>query len=662
MARKKFATREATEYSHVDEVPTDAAAGLAGKLPPGLLLLIIIWSFLPVLQNGFVGWDERTLANNPNYRGLGLSELRWMFGEFHLGQYQPLAWITFGLDYLLWWVDPFGYHLTSVLLHAACAIVFYLVTIRLLAFGQLGGVVPRKLPLRAVAGLAALVFAVHPLRVESVAWASARSDILSGLFFLWSVLCYLRAAALSEINRTWLWWMAASVAAYALSLLSSLTGLLLPVILLLIEFYPLGRLGGPATWFRPEFRQLWLQKAPYFLLAIAALGIVLVTGHQSDTVEVAHRYGVAARVAHAVAAPGFCLWKTVVPLDLSPLYELRDWTLALAGLAAVVISVSAFLMRRQWPALWVTWICYLALLLTALVTDNVSPQLLTDRHSYLPALPWALLIGVAAVLRLHPSMNDRTPQWPVFLGTGLTVLILIGLGVLTRAQTRVWRDSEILLKHAAAVGGSSQAYNNLAALLESQGKYEEAIASYRQAAQLNPQRWDAHEKAALLLYKDGKIREAVEHFRSVVQINPAATEARSNLASVLLSEGEISEAVQHFRKVLELAPGNNETRLKLGLILAVQGRLGEAIDLLEQVVNAEPDNARARVKLGQILTAQGSLDKAIDYFRQAVRLQPQDAEVHESLGRALLEHGKRDEAAKHLREAVRILKSTPATQ
>ena len=118
MARKKFAIRGSNRIlGHVGEGPTDTVARLAGKLPPALFLLIVIGSFLPVLQNGFVGWDERTLALNahPNYRGLALAELRWMFGNFHFGQYQPLAWIMFGLDYLLWWMDPFGYHLTSLL-------------------------------------------------------------------------------------------------------------------------------------------------------------------------------------------------------------------------------------------------------------------------------------------------------------------------------------------------------------------------------------------------------------------------------------------------------------------------------------------------------------------------------------------------------------------
>lgn len=662
MAGKKFTIPEVIEYRHVGEGHAATVAGLAGKLPPALLLLIIIGSFLPVLQNGFVSWDERTLVNNPNYRGLALGELRWMFGNIHFGQYQPLAWIMLGLDYLLWWMDPFGYHLTSLLLHAACAIVFYFVTLRLLSLGQLSGTVPRQLSLKATAGFAALVFAVHPLRVESVAWASARGDILSSLFLLWSVLCYLRAAALSEINRTWLWWMAASVAVYILSLLSSVTGAILPFIVLVINVYPLRRLDGPATWFRFEFRHMWLQIAPYFLLAIAGVGIALVAGHQSGEVEITQHHAFVTRVAHAVAAPAFYLWKTAVPLGLSPLYELRGWFLALHGLAALASSVFLFLMRKQWPALWVTWMCYLALLLIALVNKNDNSQLLADRHSYIPALPWALLIGVIVVLRIHLYMNDRTPRWLVFFGTGVTVLVVTGLGVLTWAQTRVWRDSEILWNHAAAVGKSSEAHNNLAALLETRGRYEEAIASYRQAVEIDPQRWNAHQKAARLLYTDGRYREAVEHYRSAVQINPGATEARSDLAWLLVTQGEITEAVQHFRKVLELAPGNNEARLKLGLSLIYQGRLGEAIAHLQQVADAEPGNARARVKLGQVLGAQGNLDKAIDYFRQAVRLQPEDAETHESLGRALAKQGKKDEAFRHLSEALRILKSSPASR
>jgi tetratricopeptide (TPR) repeat protein len=662
MVPNKLTIRESKKYSQVHDVPTDPAAGLVGKLTAALLLLIIIWSFLPVLQNGFIDWDERTLVNNPDYRGLGLAELRWMFGDFHFGQYQPLAWITFALDYLLWWMDPFGYHLTSLLLHAACAIVFYFVTLRLLALGQLGLAVLPHMSLRATAGLAALVFAIHPLRVEPVAWAFGRGEIVSALFFLWSILFYLRAAALTEHNRRWLCCMAASIAAFGLSLLARAGAIALPLVLLILDVYPLRRLGSPLLWFRREFRRLWLEKTPYFVFATAAVVIMFVARNEIDEANATSDYSVATRIIHMLVAPAFYLWKTILPLGLSPLYELRALFLMVGGLVVVAITVGLFLERRRWPALVATWTCHLALVLPSISSDLSGQQLIADRYTYLSGFPWAVLIGTATVLHWSRWLSGRETRWTVLLGSGLPVLILISLGTLTWTQTHIWRDSETLWRNAAVNGGSSEAHNRLAALLESQGKYDEAIASYRRVVGIDPQRWDAHEKAALLLQKQGKISEAVEHFRSAVQINPAATEARNNLAAGLVNQGETTEAVEHFRKVLELAPERNETRLKLGTILAVQGRIVEAIDLFQQAVRAEPADAKGFVKLGQALAAQGNLDEAIISFREALRIQPEDAEVHENLGRALVEQGKREEAARHLREALRILKSSPVSR
>src|SRR6059058_1354082 len=216
------------------------APGWVLWLVPVLIALVTVAAFLPALQNQFVSWDDaENFLDNPHYRGLGWSQLHWMWTT-HLGHYIPLTWMTLGLDYLLWGMNPVGYHLTSLLLHAANAVVFFFVVRRLLA---------RALPspsehgyaLAVSSGVAALVFAIHPLRVESVAWATERRDVLSGLFYLLTILMYLRAREREERGRGWYW---LSVAAFVGALLSKSMVVNLPVVLLILDVYPLRRLGG----------------------------------------------------------------------------------------------------------------------------------------------------------------------------------------------------------------------------------------------------------------------------------------------------------------------------------------------------------------------------------------------------------------------------------
>jgi tetratricopeptide (TPR) repeat protein len=626
------------------------------------IALITVWTFVPALQNGFVDWDEKTLINNSAYRGLGWSELRWMFVGFQFGRYEPVTWLTFGLDHVVWWTDPFGYHWTNLLLHAANATAVYLLALGLFSFGPSRDSQSSNQIQRLAAGLSALVFAVHPLRVEPVAWASARSEILACLFFLCSVLFYLQAVRTSQANRRGAPWMIRSVVAYGLSLLSGMSGIALPGVLLILDVYPLGRFAALENWLDPEARRLYKEKTPYLLIALVAVGIAIIGSNEKSFVGETFGQSAVPELASAVAAPVFQFWKAFVPLGLSPAYELRGWVLALSVCVSLSVSIWLYLIRERCPALLASWVCYLILLWLVPNHGSFGVEILSDRRTYLSAVPWAVLIGAAAMRCWRVYLKSGFGRRLLFAGAGASAMILLGLGVLTSAQTRVWRDAETLWQNAAAGSGASEAHYNLATLFEAKGKYDEAIASYRQVTKIDPQRWDAHEKAALLLQKQDKIREAVEHFRSAVKINPGATDARSNLAAGLVSRGEVIEAVQQFRKVLELAPARNDIRVKLGTILAVQGRLGEAAVLLQQALENDPQDAKTLLKLGQVLAAQGDLDRAIHFLREAVRIQTEDAEAQESLGRALLENGRKAEGAEHLQEAVRIMKSSPVSR
>src|SRR5881409_2857432 len=292
------------------------------ELQHAVIPLVIAFStfaaFLPALQNQFMTWDDAAnFLDNPHYRGLTWTHLRWMWTT-HLGHYIPLTWITLGLDYLLWGMNPVGYHLTSLLLHAANAVVFFFVVRRILTLALLGAS-ERGLALAVSAGFAALVFAIHPLRVESVAWATERRDVLSGLLYLLTILMYLRAYEFGARGRGWYW---GAVAVFVLALLSKSMVVYLPVVLLILDVYPLRRLGGALGWWREPARRVYVEKIPFVLLAAAASAIAVMAQVSIHAAASLAQLSVPGRLAVSAYGLSFYLEKMVDPLNLSPLYEL----------------------------------------------------------------------------------------------------------------------------------------------------------------------------------------------------------------------------------------------------------------------------------------------------------------------------------------------------
>ena len=270
----KSTRRKARLQSQPARVPIrgvveSSADSLIRFLLPLSIVVLTFVAFLPSLQNGFVNWDdEAVLLDNPNYRGLGWEQLRWMFTTFHMSVYRPIAWITMGIDYLIWGMEPFGYHLTSLFFHCSNAVLFYFVALRLLRLAM-STTDELKLPLRVAAGFAALFFALHPLRVEPVAWESGEDNLVAGFFFMLTLLCYLRAAAITETGlHRWVW-MGGAWILYALSILSKALTVPLPLALLVLDVYPLKRLKtDPRTWFQREARHILWEKIPFLLFAV----------------------------------------------------------------------------------------------------------------------------------------------------------------------------------------------------------------------------------------------------------------------------------------------------------------------------------------------------------------------------------------------------------
>src|SRR5437870_10292749 len=390
----------------------------------------VLLAFLPTLHNGFVLWDDDlNLLDNPAYRGLSLAHLRWMFTTTLAGPYQPLSWLTLGLDYVVWGMNPKGYHSTSLVLHAAGTVALYVLLVAMLERERERG---SDLGVAAAAVVGALFWGIHPLRVESVAWATERRDVLSGPFFVLTVLAYVRMAEAQRLGRPWRRWFVASLVCYLLSLLAKASGMMLPIVLLVLDTYPLRRFG------RESRGRAALEKLPYAALAGAAALIAFRGQAALSGMRPVAGYGVLDRIAQA--AYGLCSypWASVAPVGLSALYllplrlDLPAPRYIVSMVAVVGVTLALIRLRQRWPWALAACACYVVLIAPVLGFVQTGPQLVADRFSYLPSLPASALVaaGVHRLLAAGARRRVALPAAAAALGV---------LGVLTARQTATWR-------------------------------------------------------------------------------------------------------------------------------------------------------------------------------------------------------------------------------
>jgi len=499
----------------------DDEVGVLGAIAPALVGLATLLVFLPALGNQFVNWDDEVnLVANPQYRGLGWDQIRWMFGNTLGGHYIPLTWLSFGLDYVLWGMRPAGYHATSVLLHAANAVLFYFIALRLLRAALQAA--PRSLTLGAAG--AALLFSLHPLRVESVAWATERRDVLMGFFALLCVLSYLRAVdgvAEGAPRRAWYW---TAVGLFGLALLSKSVAVGLPAVLLLLDVYPLRR---------P--RELWrlvLEKIPFALLAGAVATVTLTVGAGHRLMTSLETLGIAQRLAISAYSLAFYLWKTVAPWPLSPLYTLFNpvvpWsaTYLLPAAFVTAVTIAAIAGLRRWPAGLIAWASYVVLLAPVVGIVHNGAQIAADRYTYLACAPWAILGGAGLAWSRQSARGGRLSPAVGTAVMGAAALVIVAFAGLSVRQVGVWRDSVMLWTHAASVEPASDIpVFYLGWALADAGRFDEAKAHFERALRRTPDslpglkaQLDLH--LGIVEQRAGRPASAERYFRDTLAQDP----------------------------------------------------------------------------------------------------------------------------------------------
>lgn len=592
-----------------------------------MVAAVTLLVFAPSLENDFVGWDDPVLfTQNEQYRGLGPAQLAWMFSTTLMGHYVPVTWLTHGLDYVLWQMRPAGYHLTNVLLHVATTALFYLAVLRLL---------PRTMPVsRETAPLAAaasaLFFALHPLRVESVAWITERRGVLSGFLFMLTLFLYVlavdgqpratdRGSPPEDAGRRRTRLLhAAACLSYGLAIFSKSIVMTLPAILVLLDVYPFRRLNGDwRAWARPPAWLVWREKIPYAALGGLAAIVAVWAQATGAAFTSPESLGVTTRPVVVAHSLWFYLVKTLMPFGLSPLYEpparidpLAPQFLVPAIAAGGVVTV-LLAVRRRWPAGLAVLLGYAILLAPVSGLVHAGNQLTHDRYSYLAGLPISLLAGAGVGLLLGDGCRAR-------LRPGLRAAMLasvagwlLALGATSALHVQTWKNDESLWRQAVdSRPDCSICEVNLGAALLRDGLARPAIARFERALALRPDRVNAHLNLGLALADVGELGRAVEELRWVLAHHPDHLEALGPLGSVLARQGRHAEGLALLRVAERHQPHDPRVLSSLGLVLLDAGHAAEAIAVLERAVQADPRSAASLAGLAAAHRAAGDEARA----------------------------------------------------
>lgn len=512
-----------------------------------LLAAAVLLAFSPALRNRFTGYDDPDyVTNNPHVlSGLSAANVAWAFTHAYASNWHPLTWISHALDCSLFGVNPAGHHLTSLLLHTGNTILLFV------WLAGLGGANARG-SWNIRSAFVALGFGIHPLHVESVAWIAERKDVLSTFFALLALVAYS-----AYVRRPGLARYGALAALFAASLASKATWVTLPVLLLLIDWWPLGRKG----W-------CWRDKIPLAMLSLLASAVAVWAQNAGASVTNLNRLPLTLRLANAALSYLRYLVKTVWPVNLAVFYPYPDaipaWQVTLCLLALAAITAAALRMRSSHPWIAVGWGWYLLTLLPVIGIVQVGMQSMADRYMYVPLV--GLLLAVA---------------WEAGDTAAIRAggILLLGVwAVLTWRQCFVWRDGLTLFEHAVSVTQDNfVAHDNLGVELDQRGRPEEALAQYREALRIRPGDRNASE--------------------NVAQANFAA-------GARLIEQSKFSEAVDRFREGLRLRPGNALAHSYLGIAQASLGRYNEALESFATALRLDPRQElaqRARARLLPLL-------------------------------------------------------------
>jgi tetratricopeptide (TPR) repeat protein len=649
MSSKQSKRKEARRQAQ-SQAPTLWRTSLSTMvIPAAVIVVAVMLAYLPALQGDFIWDDPKYVSENPILRDPdGLSRIWTELGA--TVQYYPLVFTAFWLEYRIWGLDTFGYHLINVLLHAASSILLWRVLRRLSVPG---------------AWLAATIFALHPLQVESVAWISERKNVLAGFFYLAAALSYLHFEPrdfhpVLERRRWKLYLLALGF--FLAALFSKTVSCSLPAAILLLVWWKRGRISLPRL-------------APLIPMFIVGGALASVTAWmEKNNVRTAGAdwdFSWLERCLIAGRALWFYIGKLLLPINLTFNYphwqiDTAVWWQYLFPLTAVALVVVLWVMRKRiGRAPLIAALFYGGTILPALGFTNTYPMrysFVADHFQYVacigPITLAAALLTAKLVLRQRDSAGrHRTGDGPALPGSflGVAAVVVVMLVVLSSSQARIYENRQTLWKDTLKKNPASfLGHNNLGTIYETQRRKDLAFRHFRDAIRIKPDFHEAQSNLGRIYLEKGMFTEAVVHCTEAVRLKPDSFEAHYNLANALAQEGDFPSAVEHYERATTLRPQNAMVHNNLANVLAQMGRYPDAVLHYREAIALQSDYVLAHRNLGLALAAQGDIQGAISSYRLTLQLQPEDAMTHYNLGELLDKQGDREGAEREYRTTLRI--------
>jgi len=600
-----------------------------------ILVLAVILAYQPVWYAGFIWDDAEGLTANPCIVGpLGFKEI-WTTSAADIC---PLTRSTFWLEHALWGLAPLPYHLVNVLLHGACAVLLWRVLLSLKVPG---------------AWVGAALWDLHPVQVESVAWITEMKNTQSGLFFLLSILFFVRWLRASDLNgRTGGGWnYALTLVFVALAMASKSSTVILPVVLCLCAWWVEGR------W---RWRNI-AKVVPIFFMSIVACALSIWTQgvHLAAITDPQWVRTWLERLAGAGDAVWFYLGKLIWPHPLITVYprwkiDISQWISYLPLLVVIVVIFILWLKRKSWSRPWFFIFAYfLAALLPVLgLVDNpiFRYSLVFDHFQFLASMGPLALAGAGMVTLANFVIPQKS-----WLQSSLCAGLLLTLGLLSWQRAWAYENEETLWTDTLAKNPNCwMGHNNLGMVLLQKGQVDEAMVHCQKALEINPNYAEAHNNLGGVLFQKGRVNEAIVQYQKALEINVDYADAHSNLGAALAQKGQVDEAIAQYQKALEINPNFSKAHNNLGNAFFQKGQVDDAIAHYQKALEINPNYTESYYNLGRALLQKGWVDEAIAQYQKALEINPNFSEAHNNLGVALLQKGQVDGAMAQFQEALRL--------
>ncbi len=608
-----------------------------------ILVVVTLVVYWPVQSFDFVNFDDPIYItrNSAIQNGVTWQGILWAFSTFHAANWHPLTWLSHMIDFSLYQFRAGGHHWTSLQIHLLNTLLLFLVLRRMTGASK-------------CSALVAMLFAIHPLHVESVAWISERKDVLSGFFWILTMGCYTY-----YVERPTVFRYSLVILFLAFGLMSKPMVVTLPIVLLLIDVWPLRRHGNPTTVFDPfflrfrSFKGKWficlaVEKLPMILLILASCVVTLIAQEKAGAVVSIESIELGDRVANAIASYGAYIRKMLWPNDLAISYPFREdllsWKTGLILVALAGISVGAIIRAHSSPFLLVGWLWFLGTLVPVIGIVQVGSQAMADRYTYIPLI--GLFMGIAWAGR---SVTDRHPRVKkIVIITILVFCVIMAVGA--RTQVEAWRNSVTLYEHALGVAPENPiVLNNLGVVYLDAGVPDRAAPLFKRAIDIAPHYQDPWINLGVVALRNEDLVEAKRCMIEAYKINPQNANLRLSMGILLIKKGDQGAAEREFRQVLAIDSHNETANHRLGILLFLQGRLDESQKFLQAALRVSPLNAEIYNDIGLVLKQKGNIEEAVMMFQKALYLDPGNPDFERNI-RSVRVDDSRNSLSHHKRE------------